>query len=202
MTALADGLYILSCYLYVVLILILFSFEGYYVQEIFAIKSRSPIKLNKQSLFSSCVDACIYIMEWVSMWLVYHSLHASLDSPFVSWSWAGLQVDLLFAWTVVFLQVLCSAQIAPAEVSWHQESNQKRSERGNSERSIHESGQTQIRGCKLRYASILFFFSFYIFLSHRSFEVLSRSSFISFFLFVSSLSSFESMSVSLPLQRS
>ena len=76
---------------------------------------------------------------------------------FVSLSWAGLQVDLLFVWTVVLLQVLRSAQIAPAEVSWYQESNQKRSERGNSEGSVHESGQTQIRGCKLTYAIIFFF---------------------------------------------
>ena len=65
MTALADGLYLLSCYLYVVLILI--SFEGYYIQEnIITIKSASPLNLSKHGSFSSFVDACIYIVEFVS----------------------------------------------------------------------------------------------------------------------------------------
>lgn len=62
MTALADRLYLLSCYLYVVLILI--SFEGYYIQENIAIKSASPINLSKNIHFSS-VDACIYILQCV-----------------------------------------------------------------------------------------------------------------------------------------
>lgn len=60
MTALADGLYLLSCYLYVVLILI--SFEGYYIQEHITIKSASPL-----DLLSSFVDGFIYILEFVSV---------------------------------------------------------------------------------------------------------------------------------------
>lgn len=65
MTALADGLYLLSCYLYVVLILI--SFEGYYIQENITIKSASPLSLSKHGSFSSFLDACIYIFELVSV---------------------------------------------------------------------------------------------------------------------------------------
>lgn len=81
MTALADGLYLLSCYLYVILFLI--GFEGYYTQERIAIKSASALNLSKHGFFSSFVDACIYILEFVSVWLVYHGLHASSDSLFV-----------------------------------------------------------------------------------------------------------------------
>lgn len=52
-------------------------------------------------------------------------------------------------WIVVFSQVFCSAQVAPAEVPGYQEGNQKRSDGGTGKRSIHESGQTQIRSCEL-----------------------------------------------------
>lgn len=62
---------------------------------------------------------------------------------------------------VVFSQILCSAQVAPAEVSGHQESNQKRSDGGAGKRGIHESGQTQIGSCKL---SSVFFVLFCYFL--------------------------------------
>lgn len=64
--------------IYVVLILI--SYEGYYIQGKLTIKSASPLSLSKHGFFSSFVDACIYILESVSVWLVYHGLHISLDS--------------------------------------------------------------------------------------------------------------------------
>lgn len=94
-----------------------------------AIKSASPINLGNHSLFSSCADACIYILGCVSVWLAEHGLHARLDSLFVSLS--GLHGDtetfvaaiLYTLWTIVLSQVLCSAQVAPAEVSGHQESH-------------------------------------------------------------------------------
>lgn len=57
-----------------------------------------------------------------------------------------------------FLQVFCSAQIAPTEVFRQQESNQKRSDGGTGERSIHESGQTQVRSCKLSSVFCVCFF--------------------------------------------
>lgn len=41
-----------------------------------AIKSASPINLSNHSLFSSCADACIYILGCVSVWLADHGLHA------------------------------------------------------------------------------------------------------------------------------
>lgn len=65
MTAPADGLYLLSCYLYVILFLI--SFEGYYIQENITIKSASLLNLSKHGFFSTFVDACIYILEFVSV---------------------------------------------------------------------------------------------------------------------------------------
>lgn len=66
-------------------------------------------------------------------------------------------------------QVLCSAQVAPAEVFGHQESNQERSDRGGGKRSIHEGCQTQVRSCKL--SSFIYFLS--TFLSRSPYEVLS-----------------------------
>lgn len=93
MTALADSLYLLSCYLYVVLILI--SFEGYYIQEHITIKSASPLDLSKHGFLSSFFDGCIYILDFFSVWLVYHGLHASLDSVF-SLLWTCMQRDLLW----------------------------------------------------------------------------------------------------------
>lgn len=72
MTALADGLYLLLCYLYVVLILI--SFEGYYMQENITIISAPTLNLSKHGFFSSFVDACIYILVCVSVWLASHFL--------------------------------------------------------------------------------------------------------------------------------
>lgn len=65
MTALADGLYLLSCYLYVVLILI--SFEGYYIREHITIKSASPLDLGKHGFLSNNGDELIYIVAFVSV---------------------------------------------------------------------------------------------------------------------------------------
>lgn len=210
MTALADGLYLLSCYLYVVLILI--SFESYYLQENITIKSASPLNLSKHSFLSSFVDGWIYIFEFVSVWLVYHGLHASLDSLFVSLWRTGLHRDLLrqqawysLSWIVVFSQVLCSAQVAPAEVSGHQESNQKRSDGGTGKRSIHESSQTQVRSCKLSSVFCVFFFQhrFREFVPLKSWVDLSHSFLSSFLCSFSSsfLSSCACLTVCLPLQR-
>lgn len=73
MTALADGLYLLLCYLYVVC-LILISFDGYYMQENITIKSTPALNVSQHGFLSSCVDACIYIVERVSDWLACHLL--------------------------------------------------------------------------------------------------------------------------------
>lgn len=70
---LADRLYLLSCYLYVVLILI--GFESYYIQykENITMKSALPLSLSKHVVCSGFVDACIYILGCVSVWLLHHS---------------------------------------------------------------------------------------------------------------------------------
>lgn len=78
MTALADGLYLLSCYLYVVLILI--SFEGYYIQGKF--KSTSPTNLSKQPLFKLCWYMHLHIGKCVIL-IIISCLHTRLRYFFV-----------------------------------------------------------------------------------------------------------------------
>ena len=86
-----------------------------------------------------------------------------------------------------FSQVLCSAQVAPAEVSGHQEGDKKRSDGGIGERSIHESGQTQVGSCKLSLLVFFFLFCFVFLVSLKSWVDLSHSSLSSpplFFSFI------------------
>lgn len=58
----------------------------------------------------------------------------------------------------IVLQVLCTLQITPAEVSGLQESNKKRTDGGTGERGIHESGEAKVGSSKLFWSSFLFIF--------------------------------------------
>ena len=148
MTALAGRLYLLSCYLYVALILI--SFEDHYIQGNITIKPAWSLTLHKHGFFSSFVD--LHIGIGVSLIRLHVSLRLSLCLFGKNTAYKAIfhkaAVWYSQSWAVVLFQVLCSVQVAPAEVPGHEESHQKRSDGGPGERIIHESGQTKVRSCK------------------------------------------------------